>query len=419
MSFVRDVYLAQLALAVLLVGTGTYMWHRRHASGAAGAWARRQADRLVLVLFVALAVVQGGGWLLLSQSARNHARFGEQLFHGFLEAASLSMEVASDSACGRSGELERRLGSFVAEDPHLAGLTLVRRRVDGSWRVVFSAGRAPDPAPARLLLERVGGDSGLERRLAAGMGGPPFPASRKGFLQVLHPVARSGRGAEGMLIADLDEGSFRSGVRIALLEALAALWFVQFVVVLLAARAWLLRRIAEHDHGERERLAEAAYRDGLTSLHNRRWLEEQFLRLQAKDPQARLPRCLLVFDVDHFKDINDTWGHSGGDEVLVGLADLLRAQLRGRDLLARWGGDEFVALLLETSETEAAKVVELLRHRVETGIFPPTRGVTCSFGLTRVKPGEPLAVAMQRADRALYQAKESGRNGVSSVFPED
>jgi len=121
---------------------------------------------------------------------------------------------------------------------------------------------------------------------------------------------------------------------------------------------------------------------------------------------------LLIVDVDHFKVINDTYGHLVGDEVLIELTRRLRAHLRTVDVLARWGGEEFVLLLPHCAASVAMRVAEKLRVLVVEQPFPQAGSVTASFGLAQWQPHEPLDIWLKRADDALYAAKASGRNRV-------
>jgi diguanylate cyclase (GGDEF)-like protein len=159
-------------------------------------------------------------------------------------------------------------------------------------------------------------------------------------------------------------------------------------------------------------LAQSAEQDPLTGLANRRHFERRIGELLAHEGAADRPLALALLDVDHFKQINDRFGHPAGDAVLVGLAQLLRENMRGGDVLARLGGEEFVIVLPDTPLGRAREVCERLRERVERRAWPECQGlgrVTASIGLALTPPLE-LAVLMQRADQALYAAKGAGRN---------
>ena len=133
--------------------------------------------------------------------------------------------------------------------------------------------------------------------------------------------------------------------------------------------------------------------------------------------RASDPACLGIVDVDYFKRFNDRYGHLAGDEALCFVADSLRGQFRPTDMIARYGGDEFVVLLPETKIEQALQCAERVRKAVEEGDplgeqGPPFK-VTISIGVAEMQPGDVLETLLQRADSALYQAKLSGRNRIS------
>jgi diguanylate cyclase (GGDEF)-like protein len=174
-----------------------------------------------------------------------------------------------------------------------------------------------------------------------------------------------------------------------------------------------LARINQH-------LEHLATTDPLTGLYNRRYLEQALAFEISRAQRAAHPFSLLVLDLDRFKSVNDTWGHPCGDQVLIRLAAVLRDTLRSTDLQARWGGEEFVVLLLDTEPTAAFATAEKLRSRVEATFFERPDGarlfVTVSIGLASypadAKDGEGLFGV---ADKALFRAKEGGRNRVEAA----
>jgi diguanylate cyclase (GGDEF)-like protein len=169
--------------------------------------------------------------------------------------------------------------------------------------------------------------------------------------------------------------------------------------------------------------------DSLTGLLNRKTFDELFERVLARLPDeaaskpvtserrrrsgAGEPHWLAVVDIDHFKRINDSFGHLFGDEVLLRLGNLMRATFRKHDLLFRFGGEEFVVVLRPKSRENAERAFERFRTAVETHEFPQVGRVTCSVGYVQVMPGMAPIDIVGRADRALYHAKENGRNKVS------
>jgi two-component system cell cycle response regulator len=179
-----------------------------------------------------------------------------------------------------------------------------------------------------------------------------------------------------------------------------------------------LRRKRYSDH-LREKIDETvglAMKDGLTGLNNRRFMEA-FLKAQIERcVSAGKPLSLLIADIDHFKSINDTWGHDGGDAVLREIANRLRRDTRGGDMACRLGGEEFVVVMPETDLETAGLIGERLRYGVASSQFSVPAGVgidvTLSVGLTALQPGDTLQTLMKRADVALYLAKNKGRNRV-------
>ena len=155
--------------------------------------------------------------------------------------------------------------------------------------------------------------------------------------------------------------------------------------------------------------------DTLTGSFNRRWLEHVFERESTRCAFNEQPLSLLMLDVDHFKAYNDQHGHLAGDYALCLVAHTLRNQLRPKDSLVRFGGEEFVVLLPEIADQEARGIGERLRRSLEqigafyspVGVLP---GVTISLGLAQMRHQDSLQSLIARADAALYQAKQQGRN---------
>lgn len=156
-----------------------------------------------------------------------------------------------------------------------------------------------------------------------------------------------------------------------------------------------------------------AYTDSLTGLNNRRGFTEAGAIEIERAVRYGHPLSLLMFDIDHFKNVNDSFGHQAGDEVLQGVTDCVNATLRQIDLKARWGGDEFIALLVETGLDEATQIAERLRGIVEETGFQLAEHVTLSIGIATMEKGDNLESMIRRADNALYRAKHSGRNRIN------
>ena len=188
-------------------------------------------------------------------------------------------------------------------------------------------------------------------------------------------------------------------------------------VALLAGR---LTRLRERSRRQRLALAEAlariqelATRDELTGLINRRHMVELLEQERQRCVRSGHGFCVAVIDIDHFKQINDRFGHAAGDAVLREFAREALAAIRIADVLARWGGEEFVLMLSDAHLPMARGGVERVRQRIEAlALLPedPALRVTVSAGLTEHIAGEAVSAALARADRALYDAKAQGRN---------
>jgi diguanylate cyclase (GGDEF)-like protein len=182
----------------------------------------------------------------------------------------------------------------------------------------------------------------------------------------------------------------------------------------------LLATLANHAAIAIERallLAELRYQatvDGLTQLPNRRFWFEQSQRILALAERAAQPHAVLLMDADHFKQINDSYGHDVGDRVLLAIGQILQQAVRKSDLVGRYGGEEFVMLLPETDAPTALQIAERIRQSVaeQSLVIGEHRlTVTISLGVTTTD-GQPLNLAalLHQADQALYAAKRAGRN---------
>ncbi|MEO5363776.1 MAG: diguanylate cyclase [Magnetococcus sp. DMHC-8] len=164
-------------------------------------------------------------------------------------------------------------------------------------------------------------------------------------------------------------------------------------------------------------LRESSLRDPLTTLHNRRFLEEYVVTLDSTTRRGKTQLAVLLLDLDHFKEVNDTWGHEAGDNVLKAFAKVLNAQVvRSSDMVIRFGGEEFLVVLQGNDSSFGAAMAERIRLAVEN-LRIPTGGVilrrTVSIGVASFPDdGENISEVIKRADLALYQAKEGGRNRV-------
>lgn len=187
-----------------------------------------------------------------------------------------------------------------------------------------------------------------------------------------------------------------------------------FITVLTAIPLmFVLLRMKSIQIKQRKKLQNQIHKDELTNLYNRGFLYELLGYELEMMKQARSPFCLCFADIDHFKKVNDSFGHQIGDEVLVGIADVLTKSLRKSDVICRWGGEEFVIVLprcpIETAPSVINKVVKTLK---ETQLSSEKLNITMSFGIVSLNNDEPLEHILKRADDLLYLAKSKGRNRI-------
>ncbi|MEO1820337.1 MULTISPECIES: diguanylate cyclase [Pseudomonas] len=177
-------------------------------------------------------------------------------------------------------------------------------------------------------------------------------------------------------------------------------------------------KILEDIRASQEELKEQASTDPLTRLHNRRYFSSEADFLLALCREQKRPMAVMIADIDHFKRVNDTWGHPVGDKVIVRIAQTLKSCCRSRDLLARFGGEEFVILLPDADLRQAAHCAERIRATVAKTAFQMVDGetahVSMSIGVAPVDvEQDSIQSALDRADQALYAAKQDGRNRVA------
>ena len=165
---------------------------------------------------------------------------------------------------------------------------------------------------------------------------------------------------------------------------------------------------------------EESMKDALTELGNRRWLERGMSEVLETADLTTEEHCVVLIDLDHFKSINDNFGHLVGDKVLRFLGKLLSQNVKGSDTAARYGGEEFAILLRDCKLADAVKLMDVIRTKLESSKMVLSNSkkqigaVTASFGVTKIVPGDDAEAIFGRADAHLYAAKENGRNQVIS-----
>jgi diguanylate cyclase (GGDEF)-like protein len=294
--------------------------------------------------------------------------------------------IAFSQAIARSLTEESIKSAAIAHLPLLAPkrTTWAMARSDGQWRPLMNVGDATPAAlesAARIALSEIDPPPGVEPEFVC------FPMIIAGT-----PVGVLGVAAGPPLADDQRR----------ILTTAAALLAVAL------KNSELFREVVESN-----------VRDPLTGCVTRRHGMGVFQTELRRARRSQLPMSLIVFDLDHFKSVNDRYGHLAGDAVLGAVGGRMNAVLRGSDLKCRYGGEEFLILLPDTPTQGAQRVAETLRREIEGHAVPwsdESLRVTASFGVTSVTPGEmdPLAV-IARADEALYRAKQDGRNCVRSA----
>jgi len=176
--------------------------------------------------------------------------------------------------------------------------------------------------------------------------------------------------------------------------------------------AYLLERSYKEVFSTHEQLTQLAVTDKLTGLYNRTKMDELLQDVLNHNIHSHRKFGLVILDIDHFKEINDTFGHQVGDTILKELGNLITEDLRTTDKVIRWGGEEFMLLYVETDQEEVLELVEKLRLKIAQHQFSSSVKITASFGLTHYNKGDTIDAIIKRADDALYNAKHNGRNRI-------
>ncbi|WHH60078.1 GGDEF domain-containing protein [Petroclostridium sp. X23] len=172
---------------------------------------------------------------------------------------------------------------------------------------------------------------------------------------------------------------------------------------------WILFLIKHHI---RDRLEFLVNYDELTKIYNKRFFNDYMLKEIDTIEKHNYKLCLIIFDIDHFKKINDTFGHGIGDDVLREIAEIINQNIRKSDIFARIGGEEFALILPETDIKNAAQLAERLRKAVDRNHFKKVKHITISLGVGSFSTGDSFKSLFEKADSALYAAKNNGRNRI-------
>ncbi len=226
----------------------------------------------------------------------------------------------------------------------------------------------------------------------------------KDYLVIFDPLKSFNDEPIGYIVTYVEDGQLQVYE-----DNFKTMWLIASIVIVLGCLllSWLTYRILFKEH----MLKELAHYDVLTGVYNRRAINDKLMYMAGYSIRYARPMTLIFMDIDHFKKINDTYGHSVGDTVLSDVAELVRTRLRESDLLGRWGGEEFLIGLPNTGLKEAIGIAEELRQSIAS--HPYSYGhVTCSFGVAQLRREEGFAEWINRADKMLYDAKAAGRNQV-------
>ena len=169
-------------------------------------------------------------------------------------------------------------------------------------------------------------------------------------------------------------------------------------------------RLREYQHIED--LLVVSSTDPLTKASNRLRLEKEGNRLVRKCQQKNLPLCLVFIDIDNMKTINDKYGHLIGDQVLIEVVERIRRFLSTKDLIARWGGDEFIVVLPETDTANAVQIAEKIRNHITNDCFSGGIQISCSFGVASMHANSTFSSLIYDADQRMYEGKKKGKNRV-------
>ena len=195
--------------------------------------------------------------------------------------------------------------------------------------------------------------------------------------------------------------------------------FAKNLLVVLSERVRSHNRVIADSYGELKKVERHARTDAITGLRNRHAMEESFLREINRCEKDEEPISLIMIDIDNFKVFNDQFGHVAGDRALSAVAEILRQQFRPRDLLVRYGGDEFAVLLPGAGQDQATIIADRVRQSVSGNTAESSDSliqipVRISMGVAELKVGGTLTTLIRAADAALYRAKHAGRNVVSN-----
>ena len=188
-----------------------------------------------------------------------------------------------------------------------------------------------------------------------------------------------------------------------------SLFIVAILSIALLALGYVIYRLRKqirHYKMQLKKMEEIASVDSLTLIYNRHMLDTILMQQIATSERYRQLLSVVFFDIDRFKAINDRYGHSVGDDVLIALAELVSQTVRESDIFGRWGGDEFLIILPESSQKQANRLVNALERKILDYAFPGVGHLSCSFGMVAYQFGDTMKTLIERADAKLYEVKK-------------
>jgi len=216
--------------------------------------------------------------------------------------------------------------------------------------------------------------------------------------------------------ATISKGTVWSGEMLDICKSGKTFWIQQVITPEIGPAGEILSYTSvAQDITDKKLIEKMSITDSLTGLHNRHKLDSALMTEMLRFNRYKVDFCAILLDIDNFKRVNDTYGHQVGDEVLVEIANILTSNTRETDLAGRWGGEEFLILVLQSNIDNAFKLAEKIRVHIEATDFPTAGRVTASIGVSSYQYGETIANFVTRADNALYHAKDTGRNKVISA----
>lgn len=194
----------------------------------------------------------------------------------------------------------------------------------------------------------------------------------------------------------------------------AGIVYTSLVIILSGISSYRMNYYKRIQYINSKKLTKMSMTDALTGIYNRAKFDEELVRLVEISRRYNTPLSLVIFDIDDFKIINDSYGHLTGDKVIVDTVKIVMKAMRRTDVFARWGGDEFAIILPNTQRDEAIDMTARLRVRISEYVFDKVEYISCSFGVVLLEEDDDIETFLHRADQRVYLAKDAGKNIVIS-----